>query len=100
MQVTGIVPASFNAGAIDAAALATDAGQEIADRMLSRDLATGSDSAAGGRSVQNALRLLRNRVDASSSVVTVYQENDSTSAWTGSVTTSGDPGKISEINPL
>lgn len=96
----GIVAASFAAGAMDAAAAATDFGQEMADRVLARDLAIGSDSAADGRSVQNALRLLRNRVDASSSVLTVFQENDSTSAWTASVSTSDDPGHINEINPL
>jgi hypothetical protein len=104
----GIIAASFGAGAIDAAAIATDAigaaelaqdaAREIADEVLDRDIA-GSAS-GGARNVRSALRYLRNRVDATSgSVLTVYQENDSTSAWTASITTSDDPSNINEINP-
>jgi len=81
----GIKASSFGASSIDAAALATDAGQEIADRILLRSIAGGADT--GTRTVQNALRAIRNKVDASSSVMTVFQENDSTSAWTASLTT-------------
>lgn len=93
-----ITSAQFGAGAIDAAALATDAGQEVADRVLARGLATGSD---GGRTVQDALRGLRNRVAIGGSTITVYQEDDTTSAWTGSVTTVASTlGVISSIDPL
>ncbi len=95
-----IIATSYGVGARDAAGQATDVGEENADRWLARDLAGGSDSAADGRSNRNALRMLRNRVDASSSVLTIFQENDTTSAWTASITTSGDPGHINEINPL
>lgn len=90
----GIVATSFGASAIDAAALATDAGQEIADRVLVRSIAGGADS---GRSVGQALYVLRNRVDASSSIGTVYQVNDTTSAWTFSTTTADFP--ISSVDP-
>ena len=96
VRVMGIVAASFNAGAIDAAALATDAGQEIADRMLLRNIATGDDS---GRSVAQALFALRSRVLISGSTGTVFQNDDTTSSWTFSVVTAGgqvitdfDPG--------
>lgn len=84
VQVAGIVPASFTAGAIDAAALATDAGSEIADRLLARDLAGGSDTS---RSVQNALRTLRNRIASDATKLYVYEEDDSTLAWDASLTT-------------
>lgn len=96
VHVTGIVPASFNAGAIDAAALSTDAGQEIADRILLRNIDTGSDS---GRSVAQAFAALRNRTAVSGSTGTVYLTDDTTSSWTFSVTTVASTGDISDINP-
>lgn len=90
-----IVAATFGAGAIDAAALATDAGQEIADRVLARSIASGAD---GGRTVQDAFRLLRNRRAVAGAVLTVYEEDDLTPAWTAAVTTAaGDP--VDEIDP-
>lgn len=86
---------NIQANAIDAAALALDAGQEIADRMLSRSLATGAD---GGRTVQDALRTARNRREIAAGTLTVYEEDDATPAWTGAVTTAaGDP--IVEVAP-
>jgi hypothetical protein len=102
----GIAAAAFAAGAIDAAAIAADAigaselaqgaAQEIADEILDRDLAGGASG--NTRGVRNALRALRNRVAISGGTVTVYQENDTTSAWTAAVTTAaGDP--ISEVDP-
>jgi hypothetical protein len=84
----GIVATSFGASAIDAVALATDAGQEIADRILVRSIAGGADS---GRTVGTALYVLRNKVDASASVGTVYQTDDATSAFTFSITTGTFP---------
>lgn len=93
----GIVAASFGAGAIDAVALATDAGQEFADRLLLRNIASGSD---GGRSVAEALYALRNRVAIDGSIGTVYQVNDTSSAWTFSVqTVSANSGLVNSIDP-
>lgn len=93
----GIIAASFGAGAIDAVALATDAGQEIADRVLQRNIMGGSDS---GRTVSEALAVLRNRVQIDESTVTVYRENDTTAYWTASIATV-DPanGLINDLNP-
>jgi hypothetical protein len=90
----GIVATSFGASAIDAAALATDAGQEIADRILLRNIAGGADS---GRTVGESLFVLRNRVNATSSVGTVYQNDDTASAWTFSITTGANP--IAQVDP-
>jgi hypothetical protein len=61
----------------------------IADKMLGRSLATGAD---GGRTVQDALRGLRNKQEISAGTLTVYQEDDATTAWTAAMTTAaGDP---------
>lgn len=68
----------------------------IADDFLRRDIAGGS---FGGRNVQDALRYLRNRVEMSGSTMTVYTEDDTTSAWTASVTTTADTSVIASINP-
>lgn len=111
----GIAAASFAAGAIDNAAIAADAigaseiaadaigsselaataAAEIADALLGRNVAGGSD---GGRTVKQALYALRNRVAIGAGTMTVYQTDDTTSEWTAAVTTAaGDP--ISEVNP-
>lgn len=102
----GIASTSFAAGAIDAAAIAADAitsselaqsaAQEIADEILNRDLAGGGSG--NSRNVRNALRALRNRSAIATGTLTVYQEDDTTSAWTATVTTTaGDP--VSQIDP-
>lgn len=102
----GIGAASFASGAIDNAAiaanalgaseLAQDAAREIADEVLDRDIAGGASG--GARNVRSALRRMRNRVAVAGGTATVYQEDDTTSAWTAAVTTTaGDP--VSEVDP-
>lgn len=91
-----LTAALIDTGAIDADALATDAGQELADRLLARSLATGAD---GGRTVQDALRVLRNRREDAAGTFTVYEEDDVTPAWTAATTrAAGNP--ITEIDPV
>jgi hypothetical protein len=91
----GISSSAFAANAIDAAALATDAAAEIADKLLGRNIAGGVD---GGRTVRDALRMLRNKRAVAGGTLTVYQEDDSTSAWTATVTTAaGNP--VTTIDP-
>lgn len=68
----------------------------IADALLTRNISAASQ---GNRDVRSALRAIRNRVDASTSVYTVYQEDDSTSAYTGSLTTGNLNGGIDSVNP-
>src|SRR6266576_2148696 len=58
---------------------------DIADDILRRDIAAGS---LGGRSVQQALRFLRNRVTVDGSTMTVYSEDDVSSSWTAGITLS------------
>lgn len=90
-----IATAQFGVGAIDNTVIAVAGAQEVADRTLLRNIASGLD---GGRTVLSAFRALRNRNDIESGVLTVYQENDTTSAWTATVsTTTGNP--VNQIAP-
>jgi hypothetical protein len=57
----------------------------VADALLDRNMATGTDS--GGRTVRNALRFLRNKWSLSGTTLTVTKEDDSTTAWTATVST-------------
>lgn len=69
---------------------------ENADALLDRNMATGADS--GGRTVRNALRFLRNKWSNGAGTLTVYKEDDTTSAWTATTTTSAsDP--VSTVDP-
>lgn len=92
MQPAVIVAADFAAGAINANALATDAVEEIADAILKRNLdSSGNEvsTTSSGRTVRNALRILRNKVDASGGTqVNVYNEADTTIIWSQPITTS------------
>lgn len=71
----------------------------VADALLDRDMATGTDSGSPTvRTVRQALRFLRNLWAISGTTLTVYKEDDSTSSWTATVTkTAGDP--VSQIDP-
>ena len=80
----GLASTSGQASWFGAADLATDAGQEIADRLLARSIQGGAD---GNRTVTSAMRVLRNRVTLSGLTGTVYEEDNATSAFTFSLTT-------------
>jgi hypothetical protein len=69
---------------------------EIADKVLGRNLAGGAD---GGRVVRDALRFGRNKVVIAAGVVTVYAEDDTTVAWTGTVTTDSEALPITGVDP-
>lgn len=92
----GIAATSFAADAITSTVLAQSAAQEVADEVLNRNLA-GSGS-GNTRNVRNALRSIRNRVRNNGGTLEVYEENDSTIAWTAALTTAaGNP--ITEVDP-
>lgn len=80
---------TFGTGSVNVAS-----GQSIADRVLSRSIGTGAD---GGRTVSSALFLLRNKVDATGSIMTVYSTDDTTSAWTASTATAASP--LGRVDP-
>lgn len=76
------------ANIITAASIAADAGAEIADVLLDRDMSTGTDSGSTTvRTPRQALRFLRNKWDITAGTLTVTKENDSTTSWTAAVTT-------------
>jgi len=54
----------------------------VADALLARNLAGGTD---GGRTVRDALRASRNRVAIDGTTLTVYQEDDATAAWSAAL---------------
>lgn len=107
----GITTGSFAAGAINAAAIATDAigsdelaataTAEIADAILARNLDSSGNEASttsSGRTVRNALRILRNKVDASTGTqVDVYNEADTTVIWSQPITTSVSADPIVKV---
>jgi hypothetical protein len=92
----GITATSIATGAIDADALATDAVDEIADGILNRNIAGGSSS---GRLVKDAFRAIRNKSVVSAGTLTVYQEDDTTSAWTATVGSDPTAEPIISIDP-
>lgn len=69
---------------------------ENADALLKRDMSAVTGEST--RSPINALRAIRNKVAIASGTMTVYKEDDSTSAWTAAVATS-DTAPISSVDP-
>ena len=68
---------------------------ENADSLLARNVSGGSSA---GRTVKQALHLLRNRTNIAAGTLTVYDVDDITASFTAAVTTTaGDP--ISQIDP-
>lgn len=67
----------------------------VADKLLGRNIAGGSDA---GRKVYEALAALRNRWVIAAGVLTVYAEDDVTPLFTAAITrTAGDP--ITQMDP-
>jgi len=71
-----------------------------ADALLDRDMSTGVDSGSPTvRTPRQALRALRNKVDASSPTLTVYKEDDATASWTAALTTDILAAPVTISNP-
>jgi hypothetical protein len=82
-------------GALSAAKIAADACEKIADALLNRAVEAGSNT---GRLVKEALYFLRNRWTNSGGTLTVYEPDDTTTAWTAATSTAaGNP--VTEVNP-
>lgn len=91
---------AWGSGAITAASLATDAGTEIADAVLDRDMSVGTDSGTTTvRTVRQALRFLRNKWSISGSTLTVTKEDDTTSSWTSALTTDASAVPVTASDP-
>jgi hypothetical protein len=81
-------------------ALTSGERNSVADALLDRDMSTGADSGSTTvRTVRQALRFLRNKWAISSSTLTVYKEDDSTSSWTASVTATPGADPITGNDP-
>jgi hypothetical protein len=87
--------AAIAADAIDASALAADAANEIADALLARNVSGGSSA---GRTVKQALHLLRNRRTKTGGTITVYDTDDTSSSWTATYTTASE-NPVDDVNP-
>jgi len=75
-------------------------GADLADAILNRDMATGTDSGSTTvRTVRQALRALRNKVSVAAGTMTVTKEDDSTSSWTAAVTTTAGADPVTAIDP-
>jgi hypothetical protein len=105
---TGTGQISLTAGAVTAGTVSDKTGyaltagerNSIADAALDRDMSTGADSGTTTiRTVRQALRALRNKVAIAAGTVTVYKEDDTTSSWTGAVTTDAAANPITAIDP-
>lgn len=70
---------------------------ENADALLNRDMSAVSDS--NSRSPLNALRFIRNKWDVAAGTLTVKKEDDSTTAWTATVSTSAGADPIVGNDP-
>lgn len=69
----------------------------LADALLDRDMATGTDS--GGRTVRNALRPMRNRWTIAGTAYTVMKEDDTTPAWTSVFVTNPSAEAVTSSDP-
>ena len=70
---------------------------EFADALLKRDWTGLTGEAA--RSVLNAMRFVRNKWSLSGTTLTVTKEDDTTSAWTATVTTNAAAEPITASDP-
>ena len=70
---------------------------ENADALLNRDMSAVTVSNA--RSPINALRFLRNKYEVVGTTLTVYEEDDTTSAWTASLTANASADPITGSDP-
>lgn len=90
-------PAKTAAQAGDAMALTSGERTSAADALLNRDMSAVSDT--NSRSPLNALRFLRNKWAVSGTTLTVRKEDDTASAWTGTITQDAAAIPITALDP-
>jgi hypothetical protein len=72
----------------------------VADVILDRDMATGTDSGSSTvRTVRQALRVLRNKWSIAAGTMTVTKEDDTTASWTSAVTGTAGADPITASDP-
>lgn len=76
------------------------AGVDMADALLDRNMSSGTDSGSTTvRTPRQALRFLRNKWAVATGTLTVYKEDDSTSSWTSTLSTTGSADAIIGSDP-
>lgn len=91
-----ITSAVWSAGTRELTTISAGIREAIADTLLGRTIA---GAANGGRTVTSALRALRNRVTRVGATLTVYAEDDTTSAFTAALTTDSAAATITGVDP-
>jgi hypothetical protein len=72
----------------------------LADELLSRDVGSGSGAGTvNERTVRSALRGLRNKTTVINNEMTVYKEDDTTTAWSATVSSSDSSKTITGVDP-
>lgn len=98
----GVIVDSLVTGAISAASIASAAANKIADHVIRRSLSSVQSSSDGDavsfRSPLGAIRKLVNKVAIAAGTLTVYQEDDTTSAGTQAVTTDAGADAIVSVD--
>jgi hypothetical protein len=74
----------------------TDGANSIADALLARNVSGGSST---GRTVKQALHVLRNKVAVSGGTLTVYDTDDASASWTAAVTGTSGADPITTVDP-
>lgn len=96
MGIGNIKAASYSGVTVEVSNIGRSSMQSVADSFLRRALAMNTDV---GRSVREAFQVLRNKVAIGGSTLTVFSEDDATSSWTASVTTSASASPVISIDP-
>ena len=81
----------------DGVAISATTANQIADAILNRDMSAVSDTNA--RTLLNAARFLRNKYSVAGSTLTVTKEDDSTSAWTSTLTSDAAADPVTGSDP-
>ncbi len=75
-------------------------GAEVADAILNRNIATGTDSSSDSvRTLRSAVRQIRNKFSISTGVITYTKEDDSTTSHTAALTTDASADPIIAADP-
>lgn len=81
----------------DGVSISAATANQIADAILNRDFSSVSDTNA--RTALNALRFLRNKYSVTGTTLTVTKEDDTTSAWTSTLTTDAAADPVTGSDP-
>lgn len=94
-NVTAIKAKTDNLPASPASVADIPTTAQVADKVLGRNIAGGSD---GGRTVRQTLAIIRNKVEIEGTIIRVYAEDDTTLLFTGTVTAAPGANPISAID--